>query len=61
MSFYFFVVGLVCFIGVIVSEVVSLRRLEQQKMVLALIQGEMKVSHQLNMDIELSSEGEAYI
>jgi hypothetical protein len=60
-SFWVFVVGVVCFIGVIVYEQVALHKLQQQKMILDLIQGEKVLTKQMEVNVEMSSEGDVYM
>jgi hypothetical protein len=59
-SFWIFVGGLAAFIVIIGYEQMSMYKLERQRMILALIQGEKKIAQKMNMNIELSSEGDNY-
>lgn len=62
-SFWIFISGVVFFILLIVYEQWSMNHLEQQKMILSLIQEEKKVNQKVHREkeIELTSEGDAYI
>ena len=48
-SFWIFVSGILCFVCIIIYEQISLSRLDKQKMVLALIQGEKKLAEKMNV------------
>lgn len=60
-SFWVFLVGLFCFIALIIYEQLSVNKLEQQKLILKLIQGEKNISAKMDMEIEMSAEGDHYI